>query len=236
MRKRAERGRDIMRKILKLVTSRLVLVSLLIFLQFLLLAFFLLFLPRRFFLIYYAATMIAGFACCLRIITRRGNPGYKIGWVFLVLLLPPFGVAVYIVFHGNTVSEKEKRKMASINGAMERGIAHDTDRPEVVFDDPEAKKQSDCIGNIAKNPPYVGSKTTYYPTGEAMYETFLSTLRSAKKYIFLEYFIVAKGSMWDDVHSILVEKAREGVDVRLIYDDFGSINYLPYRFARELEA
>ena len=204
-----------MRKFLKMLTSRLVIVSLLIFLQFVLIAFMFL-LPGRYFWVYYAATIVVGFAVCIRIITRRGNPGYKIGWIILVLVLPPFGVAVYFIFHGNSVSEKTKRKMAGINGAMARAISQDTGRKEVVFDDPEARKQSDYIKFSAHNPPYSGVRATYYPTGEAMYDAFLSALRGAKKYIFLEYFILAKGTMWDDVHAILKEKAAEGVDVRII--------------------
>ena len=225
-----------MRKFLKLFTSRLVTVSLLIFLQFVIIAFALFVLPGRYFAIYYAATTVVGFIFCIRIITRRGNPGYKIGWIILVLLLPPFGVAVYLIFHGNTVSEKMKRKMASINTAMARAIALDDGREPVEFDSSVAERQSDYLSNIAGNPPYKGSRSTYFPTGESMYGTFLDTLRSAEKYIFLEYFILAPGKMWDDVHAILLEKAKAGVDVRLIYDDFGSINYLPWRFAKELNA
>lgn len=211
-------------------------VSLLIFLQFVLIAFALFILPGRYFAIYYALTIVIGFVFCLRIINRHGNPGYKIGWIILVLLLPPFGVAVYLIFHGNTVSEKMKKKMASINTAMADALALDSDREAVVFDSAGAKKQSDLITNFAGNPPYSKSKATYFPTGEAMYGTFLDTLRSAEKYIFLEYFILAPGKMWDDIHAILLEKAKAGVDVRLIYDDFGSINYLPWRFAKELNA
>ena len=225
-----------MRKTVKLITSRLVTVSLLIFLQFALIAFALFILPERFFAIYYGVTTVIGFIFCLRIINRRGNPGYKIGWIILVLLLPPFGVAVYLLFHGNTVSEKMKRKMASINTSTTRALELDADREKVVFNSIEAEKQSAFITNLAGNPPYSQSKATYFSTGESMYETFLNTMRSAKKYIFLEYFILAPGKMWDDVHAILLEKVKEGVDVRLIYDDFGSINYLPWRFAKELDA
>ena len=225
-----------MRKFLKLLTSRLVIVSVLIFLQFVLIAFALFVLPGRYFAIYYAVTIVIGMIFCLRIINRRGNPGYKIGWIILVLLLPPFGVAVYLLFHGNTVSEKMKVKMASINKAMAKAIALDGDRESVELDSADAQKQSDFITNLACNPPYSNSKATYYPTGESMYEAFLDTLRSAEKYVFLEYFILAPGKMWDDVHAILLGKVKEGVDVRLIYDDFGSINYMPWRFAKELDA
>ncbi len=223
-----------MRKFLKMLTSRLVTVSVLIFIQFVIIAFVALF-PGRFFAIYYAVTIVIGFAFVLRIITRRENPGYKIGWIVLVLLLPPFGVAVYLVFHGNTASARMKRKMADINGRMARAIALDDGGGAVRIDDPTAKKQSEYIKNLASNPPYSDCDVRYYPTGESMYDDFLAALRSAEKYIFLEYFIVGPGSMWDDIHAILLDKARAGVDVRLIYDDFGSINYLPYNFAKTLE-
>ena len=59
--------------------------------------------------------------------------------------------------------------------------------------------------------------------GELQFEAMIEDLKKAQKFIFLEYYILSKGYLWDKIHAILKEKAAEGVEVRLLYDDFGSI-------------
>ena len=63
--------------------------------------------------------------------------------------------------------------------------------------------------------------------GDDVWSDFLEDLKSAKKYIFLEYFIINPGEMWDTILEVLKEKVKEGVEVRLIYDDIGSVFYVP---------
>ena len=52
----------------------------------------------------------------------------------------------------------------------------------------------------------------------------------------MEYFIIREGHMWESIKEVLIQKVQEGVDVRLIYDDFGSINKVSYKFKKELES
>ena len=82
---------------------------------------------------------------------------------------------------------------------------------------------------------YRDSDVRYYPVGEAMYQEMLCALESAQHFIFLEYFIIQPGKMWDSILEILTRKAAEGVDVRLIYDDMGSLFLLPQSFPRDME-
>ncbi len=224
-----------MNKLIKFFTRRLVLVSLLILLQFLLIAATLILPGKRYFAIYYLTTWVMGVIFMFRIINRKDNPGYKIGWLIIVLLLPPFGVAVYIIFRGNALSKRKKEKLASIEQSMKRGLEETIGDARAYFDDPEAKKQSDYITNCSFTNPYSDGDIEYYPTGEDMLEPFLEALRSAEKYIFIEYFIIGRGKMWDSVHEILLEKVRQGLDVRVIYDDMGSINSVGLGFRNELE-
>lgn len=79
------------------------------------------------------------------------------------------------------------------------------------------------------------SDVKYYPLGEEMYADMLRALESAEHFIFLEYFIIQPGKMWDGIAEILKRKAAQGVDVRLICDDMGSLFLLPQGFAREME-
>jgi cardiolipin synthase len=87
-------------------------------------------------------------------------------------------------------------------------------------------RQVHYLWNSATFPVYRNTKTKYYRNGEEMYPDMLEALCSAKHYIFMEYFIIEPGTMWDGILAILKEKARMGVDVRLIYDDLGCLNKL----------
>ena len=71
--------------------------------------------------------------------------------------------------------------------------------------------------------------------GEIMYDVLLEELIKAEKFILLEYFIISSGQMWDGIFNILKEKAQNGVEVKLIYDDMGSVNFIKRNFHKELE-
>ncbi len=86
----------------------------------------------------------------------------------------------------------------------------------------DAMRQAWYLEHAALCPAYRNTETTYYPTGADFFPVFLRELAQAKEYIFLEYFIIAEGSMWSDVLDILTEKAAAGVEVRVIYDGVGS--------------
>ena len=111
---------------------------------------------------------------------------------------------------------------------------------EAVFgalrgDDARAAARSRYITATGGYPVCMDSDVKYYPLGEEMYADMLRALESAEHFIFLEYFIIQPGKMWDGIAEILKRKAAQGVDVRLICDDMGSLFLLPQGFAREME-
>ena len=100
---------------------------------------------------------------------------------------------------------------------------------------PDAANQSRYISHCAYCPPYQNTTTEYLPLGEVKFERMVEELKKAKHYIFLEYFIIQEGKMWNTILDILRQKAAEGVDVRVIYDDMGCIMILPTGYDRTLE-
>lgn len=96
--------------------------------------------------------------------------------------------------------------------------------------------QVQYIQKYAYSPVYKNTYTEYLPIGEVKFERLKEELAKARHYIFLEYFIVQEGVMWDAILEILKEKVKQGVEVRMIYDDMGCIMTLPYRYDRRLEA
>jgi cardiolipin synthase len=83
---------------------------------------------------------------------------------------------------------------------------------------------------------YRGTAAKYFPSGEEYFESLISDIKRAEKYIFLEYFIIEEGELWDEIHSVLVKKAGEGVEIRLLFDDVGCMKTLPRTFDAALFA
>lgn len=92
-----------------------------------------------------------------------------------------------------------------------------------------SRRQGNC-------PIYVGTATEYFPVGEACFRRMLEDMEQAKEYIYLEYFIIQRGKMWGAILKLLREKIRQGVDIRVIYDDFGCITKLPSGYFKKLRA
>lgn len=100
--------------------------------------------------------------------------------------------------------------------------------------DTDAWLQANYLYDTAGMPCYGNSKTTYYPVGEDFHAALLDELRKAERFIFMEYFIVQEGQMWNPIHEILKEKAAQGVSVYFMYDDFGCIATLPWHYHKVL--
>lgn len=171
----------------------------------------------------------------LFIIGNRSNPSYKISWLVLILILPVFGGLLYLIF-GNKKMNRRQRKMVM---KMDVLIEEATKKTEDVLNhletvDLDAHKQSSYIKNATGFGPYRGSRLRYFPSGESFIDVLLEEIRKAKKFIFIEYFIIAEGLIWSRIRDLLILKVSEGVDVRVIYDDMGSISTLPHDYDREL--
>ena len=223
-----------MKKLLKFLLSRMVIVSALILLQ-LVLLFLAAIRFTEYFVFYYLLSMVFAIVLTLVIVNRRDGAEYKIAWLVTVLLIPVFGGLLYLIFSGNRMSEHKKRKMARINETMRNTLKTDTSPVEAIFkESPSAGFQSRYIENTAVCPPFGNTEVKYFPLGDDMFPALLEELERAEKYIFLEYFIIGEGRMWDSILEILKRKAAAGVDVRVIYDDMGCIMLLPRNYADRL--
>ena len=102
---------------------------------------------------------------------------------------------------------------------MQDGISKANERSGIEKMPPDVVNQSHYISNSAHCPPYKNTTVEYLPMGEVKFERMVQELKKAKRYIFMEYFIIQEGTMWNTILDVLEEKAKEGVDVRVIYDD-----------------
>ena len=191
---------------------------------------------RAYFLYFYVLSLLIGCILAIYIINGKSKPIYKISWIVLILIFPIFGVVFYIVYSGNKLSKREKKKMKSQTEKMKLSLIQDKNILERLRNQNEyAKNQSLYILNYANCPIYENTYNEYLSPGEVKFERLVKELKKAKHFIFLEYFIIEEGIMWNTILDILKKKAKEGVDVRVIYDDIGCVMKLPYRYANELE-
>ena len=189
-----------------------------------------------YFIIFYIICIIFSMMLVLHIVNSRANPGYKIAWIIPILVLPIFGLLLYSLFGGNQLSKRQKEKMKNIYyKQLKYKDSNNIVLGELRYENISAHNQAKYIEDYSLTNICKHTKTTYLSNGKNYYIKLLESLKNAKKYIFLEYFIIAEGKMWNNILEVLKEKVEEGVEVRIIYDDFGSIMTLPNHYDKTLE-
>ena len=222
-----------MKKILRFLTQRVVLTALLILIQAHLL-FGIIWKLNNYFIYFYAFSVLLSLLLTLRIINNKSNPAFKIAWLIPILLFPVLGGLVYLVFGSDRTGKYIRNKMGRIEKEMQDGISKANERSGIEKMPPDVVNQSHYISNSAHCPPYKNTTVEYLPMGEVKFERMVQELKKAKRYIFMEYFIIQEGTMWNTILDVLEEKAKEGVDVRVIYDDMGCILTLPTGYEKTL--
>jgi len=221
---------------IRVVFRRRVLIITLIFVQ---LVFILFVIAGTHYAFRYVDFMLRAFSVivCVYILNKKENPAYKLTWVFLILLFPLFGGAVYVFFHTQSSPRKLKRQMEKANQRYRPLFlpAGGSVIPEMAAEHRECLPQVHYLQEYAGYPVYKHTQTTYFNSGESFFERVLEELPKAEKYIFLEFFILRQGKMLDPILDILMEKAGQGLDVRIIYDDLGCFMSLPPNFNKTLE-
>ncbi len=182
----------------------------------------------------YFLFMLLSVVSVLFIITRRKEDAYKLPWVMLIALMPAFGGLLFVMVHGQSSTRKIERRREAVMEQLRPYLAQDEGVADRYAEVIRAESQRSRYLAREGYPIYPAADTEFLPSGEAFFASVLAELRRAERFIFLEYFIVAEGEMWDEIHAVLREKAAAGVEVKLIYDDMGSFFRLPYRYDREL--
>ncbi len=165
------------------------------------------------------------------------NPAYKLIWVMVFVLLPLVGVLFYLMWGHRHVPKKRQQ---ALNDASSKMHEAQPQNPQVMQalakDDRYLYSSARYLLDYGHGPVYPADGIEYYPMGEDFFPAFLDALRGAKKFIFMKYYILEEGVMLDTTLEILRQKAAEGLDVRLMWDGFGSLLTLPEDFDKKLEA
>ena len=169
----------------------------------------------------------------LYLVRKDENSAYKIGWIALIGFLPLLGGALYLAFGNKAPAKRLRTRMQKVEQAHLTDLTQQEAQTEML--DRPSQNLSRYVQTYGPYPAWKNTAAEYFACGEAMYPKLLEDLEKAEKFIFLEFFIVSTGIMWDGVETILKRKAAQGVDVRLIYDDFGSLLGLPTDFVVRME-
>ena len=172
----------------------------------------------------------------LMIIRRSRHLSSDLMWLILIILFPLPGTAVYLILGANLIISKTFRNLYRSTLDAKKYYVQDPEvLNEVIEKDPPISGQFRYISESSGFPFYRNSDFDYYGWGEKGFPVMLEEMRKAEKFIFLEYFIIEEGNMWDQMLIVLREKAKQGVDVRVMYDDMGSFMTLTFNYAKKLE-
>ena len=217
-------------KFLKKILNRFTIVSLLVLLQIAFIVSLIYFLETKYFYIQIIISIISLLSLFF-IISKNMHTEAKITWTLVIILLPLLGIICYLLFSKNIPSRKQRKTLTKIHNTFY--IKNNNDQINNLV---ESKYigQMNYILNTNNENAFTNSKTKFFSTGESFLEDLLTELENATDFIFLEYFIISEGKMLDSILKILTKKAKEGVEIKVLYDDLGSINYLPNNFDKIL--
>lgn len=185
----------------------------------------------------YVLTMIIASITVIFILNRRGNSDHKIAWIIFILVAPIFGISVYLLWGGGRVLPFLRRRMEKCESHYLKYLEDDqVVKNRLKYYDMIHSRQAEYLSSESEYPLYDKTYTEYLSPGEVFLPRLLEELKKAQKYIFIEFFIIAEGFMWEQIHQILKEKAESGVEVKIIFDDFGSIKRQHKNFITDLRA
>lgn len=184
---------------------------------------------------YGALTIISGILA-IRILNEKRNASFKMAWLVPVLLFPVFGALFYVFVQLQMETKILANRILDIQARTRHYLPQDPTVSERL------KQESRTNSNLARYlyeaadaPVYQNTNLKYYPLGDLFFEDLMEELKNAKHYIFLEYFIIRPGHMWDSMLRVLEEKVKEGVEVRVLYDGMNMFSNLPYDYPNELK-
>lgn len=188
------------------------------------------------------STAISGIMLCMRVIViiyvinSEGNPAFKMTWILCIITFPVVGTLFYIYVKLQVGTRFLKHRLSTLKTEMSQYMVQDKDIVDALWASRSANARlSHYLSNQLNFPTYRNTQVRYFPLGEEKFRCLLAELKKARKFIFMEYFIVEEGYMLDQILEILIQKVREGVEVRFMYDGMCAISMLPYDYPEKLK-
>jgi cardiolipin synthase len=222
------------RRFIKALFSRFVTVGLLIIMQVAWIGVMFTILSEHY-LIIRIASIVLSVIIALYILNKQEVPEYKLPWMLVVIAFPPFGIIVFLAFGSNRPGRILKKKYQRIDEESKKHLTQSRENMALLQNiSPVAHGQAEYLHKSSGACLRLEGETDYFPMGEDMFPVLVEELKKAKHFIFMEYFIVEEGKFWNTILDVLKEKVNEGVEVRFMYDDVGSIGKVSVAYAKKL--
>ncbi len=184
---------------------------------------------------YYGITLFLYVGMMIYLLNSRMNPTAKITWIVLIMVVPVFGIVMLIY----TKMDIGHRAIKDVHGNLVRETQELIPQNSVVMENlqkvcPETAALSVFLNRGGCYPVYDNTQIKYFSLGEEKFDQLLIELEKAKNFIFLEYFIINEGIMWGKVLEILARKAKQGVEIRVMYDGTCEFSTLPHDYPKRL--
>ena len=216
--------------------GRLLATGIFVLIQVAWLAYLLLYFYRDYAWISLLSTFIA-IILVLKIYGTSTNSAMKMPWIIVILAFPILGILIYLLFGRSIVTRAVKKRFNSIEESYKKSLSQDENILKEVKDkDIYIYNQFHYLSDHEGYPVYKNTDIEFYSIGEEGLEAQLTELEKAEKFIFMEYHAIEEASSFDRIKDVLIKKAAAGVEVRLFYDDVGSIFFINKDFIKEMRA
>ena len=183
----------------------------------------------------YVLFIVISVIVVIEIINSNDNPAFKMAWIIPIMVLPIVGAAFYIYVKLQVGTKYMGRRLRILGEETKPYMEQDADVVErLKMSKPANANLSYYMFHQVGFPTYRNTSVKYFPLGEDKFKELVRQLEMAEQYIFMEYFIVEEGRMWNTTFLILEKKVRQGVEVRFMYDGMCSIAMLPYNYPKTL--
>ncbi len=172
----------------------------------------------------------------LSIINHHDRPSSRLNWVILILMVPVFGVPMYLMNGRGRPTRKMNKKIHAAKAEIAKTVEERYGKAEIFEPKTRGEAISRYLAVLGNYPAFRSGTVEYYESGEKMFPDMLEEIKKAEKFILVEYFIIAHGVMWSAIRKALIEKAMQGVQIRIIYDDFGCMMTLPPNYEKYMES
>lgn len=229
-----------LKNVLKMIFNRIFIVGILILLQIVILVGIATNLSN-YVIYFHLFFIILGILIMLYLMNQNTEPAFKLSWALLILTFPIFGGLFYLIAGDNKLRKKKLKEAKNVSQEVLKEYEveyqqNETVKGNLLKQDKTMYHQSCYIWRATGMPVQENTKTEFLPIGEVFFEKLIEKLEKAKHFIFMEFFILTEGKMLNTIVEILARKATEGLDVRIMYDDLGSIFVLRDGYDKYLES
>lgn len=185
--------------------------------------------------ILYGINILLSIVLLVYIVNNKSNPAFKLAWVLPIAAFPVVGLFLYFFIMFNIGGKAFERRTYEIRKQTDE-FSHTESNVKKAIHSSDVLGVSDYLDTISNNPSYKNSDVKYFKSGEDMFSDLIEELKKAEHFVFLEYFIIKEGKMWDSILEILVDKAQAGIEVRVMFDGTSVLTLLPGDYAEKLKS